>query len=325
MTARLATIALGLGLSGIAAPVIAGSTTRTPSQTGTAPPTRHEYSVLDAARESLFGDPYADPERWQPLSLGTFFTEGWDDPWIGPPRGEGGAPRQSWLNAFNGVFYRLANSSFGWAHDGGDAYSGTLTLFTPFSRRFEVEEEIPFIVSSPGSGGDRHNAFGDFAITPRFILSETQDVTQSFNLTFRTPTGDIENGTGVASITPDYEFWANVWRGLVVRGGASLAIPYNHDGVRKAGARTTFTANLSAGYYFTPPDLTPVGDLVWYVSTNLSQPTDGRGASTTTLTFTPGFRTHLAGEWYLLGGVEVPATSPQPFDYQVLGALIKVF
>jgi len=107
--------------------------------------------------------------------------------------------------------------------------------------------------------------------------------------------------------------------------GAALAVPYNHDGIRKAGARTTFLGNLSAGYYFTPHDLTPVGDLVWYVSTNLSQPTDDRGLSTTTLTFTPGFRTHLGRNWFLFGGVEVPATKPEPFDYQVLGELLKVF
>jgi len=105
----------------------------------------------------------------------------------------------------------------------------------------------------------------------------------------------------------------------------ALTAPYNKDGVRKAGARTTFLGNLAAGYYFTPHDLTPVGDLVGYVSTNLSQPTDNRGLNTTTVSFTPGFRTHLGWNWILFGGVEVPATKPEPFDYQALGELLKVF
>ena len=74
----------------------------------------------------------------------------------------------------------------------------------------------------------------------------------------------------------------------------------------------------------------PIGDLVWYVSTNLNQLTDGEIAGTevpndTTVTFTPGFRTHLGANFYLLGGVEVPATNPKPFDYQVLAALMKVW
>jgi len=40
---------------------------------------------------------------------------------------------------------------------------------------------------------------------------------------------------------------------------------------------------------------------------------------------TPGFRTHLGQNWYLLGGVEVPVTEPKPFDYQLLTGLMKVF
>jgi hypothetical protein len=33
----------------------------------------------------------------------------------------------------------------------------------------------------------------------------------------------------------------------------------------------------------------------------------------------PGVRTHLGANWYLLGGVEVPVTSPKALDFQVLG------
>lgn len=327
MTTRSWTLALGLGLAAMIALPTSGGATE-PSELDT-PPTldRQEYSLLSAARESLFGDPYTHPERWRPLSFGTFFTEGWDEPWINPPRGRGGAPRQSWLNAFNGVFYRLVNFPFNWVHNGDlNSYTGTINLFTPLSRRFEMEWTIPYIVSSRGADGDRHNHFGDFAVTPRFLLSETESFTQSFNLTFRTPTGDLDNRNSVASVTPEYEFWTNCWRGLVVRGGAALSIPYNREGLHEAKARTTFLGNLAAGYYLTPHDLTPLGDLVWYVSTNLSHPTDDRaGPNTTTVSFTPGFRTHLGWNWFLFGGVEVPVTNPEPFDYQVIGELLKVF
>jgi hypothetical protein len=157
------------------------------------------------------------------------------------------------------------------------------------------------------------------------MLSETRDLTQSFNVTFRTPTGDTDTGSSIAAVSPTYEFWANWWRGLVVRGGAGMSVPYNHTGTREVGARTAFLGNLSAGYYFTPHDLTPVGDLVGYVATNLTQLTDDRGPATTTLTFTPGFRTHMGANWYLLGGVELPATQPEPFDFQILAGLMKVF
>jgi hypothetical protein len=82
----LAAIVIGITLT--ASPALARSSTP------------GSYSLRDTIGESLFGDVYAEPSRWQPLSAGTFFTEGWRRPWTSPPAGEGGAPRQGWLNAF---------------------------------------------------------------------------------------------------------------------------------------------------------------------------------------------------------------------------------
>src|SRR2546428_3321862 len=102
----------------------------TPAE-GASEPARARYSLWNAAGESVFGDAYSHPERWRPLSVGTFFTEGWDQPWVGPPRGGGGAPRQSWLNAFNGAFYRTVHTTGGWAPDRGGAYKRSPARYTP--------------------------------------------------------------------------------------------------------------------------------------------------------------------------------------------------
>ncbi len=284
--------------------------------------------VVDAAIESLTGDVYAQPSSWRPLSLGTLFSEGWDQAWASPINGSGGAPRQGWIGAADGVFYRLGIGTFSYAHDAGengDAYNGGVTLYTPLSRRFELRYDFPAIVSSKGSTDSYHTAVGDLAITPRVILSESQDFTQSLGVAFRTPTGDDTNGNGIAAITPGYEFWSNPWAKLVVRGGATMAIPYGHDSFADSGARNTFGAQLAAGYYFTDHDATPFGDLVFDVGTTLSQATDNRGPHTTTLLITPAFRTHLGSNWYLLAGVDVPVTSPQPYDVQPTVGLMKVF
>jgi hypothetical protein len=51
-------------------------------------------STLDVILESLFDDVYS-PEaqaRWTPLPLRTSFTEGWDQPYVVPTSGSGGAP-----------------------------------------------------------------------------------------------------------------------------------------------------------------------------------------------------------------------------------------
>jgi len=280
-------------------------------------------SFLGVVGKSLAGDVY-DPARWHELSLGTFFTEGWNEAWASGPNGEGGAPRQGWLNAYDGVFYRLFLFTFNWAHqDSNDGYVAGLTAYAPLNRRFQLRFDIPFFVSEPG-GGQRETGFGDFQVTPRFLLSETVNFSQSLDLTFRTPTGSQRTGNDIGAFSPVYNFWWNAVGGLVVRGGIGGFVPFTD----RAG--NAFLGNLAVGYYFTPHDLIPIGDLVWYVATNLNQLTDSEIAgtqvpNTTTLTFTPGFRTHLGANFYLLGGVEVPVTHPKPFDYQVLAALMKVW
>lgn len=206
-------------------------------------------------------------------------------------------------------------------HNGNRSTAG-LTLYSPLNARFELRLDVPFIASNrAGADNDYHTNFGDLQITPRVLISESRNFTQSFNVTFRVPSGSEDNGNGFGAITPAWEFWWNAWSKLVVRGGLGFVLPYT-DGDRVGNA---FIGNLAVGYYFTPHDFTPLGDLVFYLSANLIQPMSDRAPRNTLLTRTPGFRTHLGANWYLLGGVEVPVTSPRPFDVQVLGGLMKVF
>jgi hypothetical protein len=289
---------------------------------------KKDMNLFDVIMDSLAGDVYA-PGRWKPLPFATFFSEGWDEPWAGGPNGQGGegAPRQGWLNDQDGVFYRLAIAKFGYSHDvgNGDEWTSSISVFTPFNRRFELRWDIPMILSNRGDTDRYHVSSPDFQLTPRFALSETENSAQSFDVTFRMPTSDTINGQGEAAVTPIYNFWVNPWEAFVTRGGVGFGIPYGHQSVNELDARTTFLANLALGYYLTPHEMAPVGDLALYVSTNLTSAIDHRGPNTTTLTLTPGFRLHLGWNWYGLGGVEVPVTHPEPFDYQVLGGLMKVW
>lgn len=305
----------------LAAGIVAGMTTLAHADDG-------EQSCGDVMLQSLAGDVYGHPERWRELSLGDFFTEGWDRSWVSPPNGDGGAPRQGWLNADDGVFYRLGIATFGWASsfgDHGDQYTGGTTFYFPLNQRFEFRLDIPMFVANKGTGTDMSISAGDFAVTPRFLLTETKNFTQSLDVTLRAPTGDEKNFQHVAAVSPVYNFWWNAWQGLVVRGGTGGFFPYNHIGTREVGARPAFLGDFAVGYYFTDHDLTPIGDLVFYAATNLAYLTNNAGPNTTTVTITPGFRTHLGDDFYLLGGIELPVTEPSPFDYQLLGGLMKVF
>jgi len=100
---------------------------------------------------------------------------------------------------------------------------------------------------------------------------------------------------------------------------------FGHESIREENARTAFAGNLAAGYYFTPHDAAPLGDLVFHVGTTLTQLTDNRGPNTTTLVFTPGFRDYLGANFYLLAGIDLPVTHPEPFAYQPTVGIMKVF
>jgi len=49
--------------------------------------------------EQLTGDAYAE-ERWRPLALGSFFTEGWFEPWAGGPAALDNTDRKRFADAY---------------------------------------------------------------------------------------------------------------------------------------------------------------------------------------------------------------------------------
>ncbi|MBV8313150.1 MAG: hypothetical protein JO344_22415, partial [Planctomycetaceae bacterium] len=80
---------------------------------------------LEVIRRSLTDSIYepADQARWTPLPLATFFTEGWDQPFVLPTtggggfKGSGGSPRFGWFNDFGGTNYRAWFFEFFYANN----------------------------------------------------------------------------------------------------------------------------------------------------------------------------------------------------------------
>jgi hypothetical protein len=306
----------------VPAPAFSGPPERVPN----AP--RIEMGLLDTITESLFGDVYAEGS-WRPLSLSTFFSEGWFEPWAAAPAGrEGLTPRHGWLGSFDGVFYRLWFTTFGYANDvntsfRGNRYTGTYSIFLPLSRRFEVLFDVPFVVSN-GTKDPRRgytSQFGDLAITPRFLLSETAATTQTLALAIRTPTGQPSTGNGNMGLTPRYEFWTNPVGPWVLRGSSGFFVPTNKA---ESHAQTAAVGGLALGRYFTPHDV-PFGDLVFYVESNYLVPLDGGASRSTLVSAGPGTRFHIANDFYFLATWDFPLTGNRPDQYLLQVAILKVF
>jgi hypothetical protein len=307
-------------------------------------PLRVEMSYFDAAVESLFGDAYA-PGQWRPLSLGSFFSEGWREPWVGGPAGVNGTtPRHGWLGGFEGVFYRLWLTPFTYRNNlskpySGEQYAGNFVIFLPLNRRFELAFNVPYVIANGTEDPNRghRSDFGDLTVGTRFLMSESEALTQTFNLDIRTPTGQVETGNNVMALTPRYEMWANPFGSWVLRGGAGINVPLNKNdqrpgpipqpgggfGFGRSTSQTAFTGGMALGRYFTPHDV-PFGDLVLYVNTNFIVPLED-GGEPTYVGVGPGTRFHIANNYFFLSYAEVPVVGPRPYDYQFQAAILKVF
>jgi Putative MetA-pathway of phenol degradation len=313
-----------------------------PGDAGTGPPTSAgpvaTSGPLDTALESLFGEaPIAD---WTPLSFATLFTQGWNQPFVFSPASDGGALRQEWINAANGVFYRQWVLDYNFrdhATPSGNRDIGTWSIFAPLSRRLEMFISIPFVDyhavanSPPAAGGqgvlnphDRsptysHQAtFGDITITPQVMLSETKNTSIMSILAIRTPTGSLSAGDGKTSIGPQIQFWQGLPNRWVVRGGAGPTIPLS-----STGSHTTFDTNLTIGRFLTLDEVRFFKEFTVWVAVNNSAAMDHSGPAADTLTILPGIRFRIAKDTWFLYGVEIPLVAPRDEDFGMYFRLVR--
>jgi hypothetical protein len=291
----------------------------------------HRTKVGGVILESIFGKP--DPNAWRPLLLSTFFSEGWLEPWVPSPSGSGGAPRQGWINAADGNLYRVGLFTFGYGDNRapkGDDYLGSFTLCTPFSRRLLLITNIPFVIhnaavsglpieepdENTGRASRNQTGFGDISFTPRVLLHETRDFSLTAELSVLTPTGN-SGVAGKPALTPAVQFWDNFADRWEVRGGLGILVP------TQRGADTELISQLAIGQTLTDHDVPLIGDFTYYLSTVVNTPTSN--GDLTRVALTPGIRSHLGHNWFLLAGLQVPVTKERTTDLGFIFRLMKAW
>jgi hypothetical protein len=288
------------------------------------------YPYSQVILESICGKP--DPDTWRPLTCSTLFSEGWLEPWVPSPNGSGGAPRQGWINAADGNLYRLSFFTFAQAFNQGskgNAYLGAYTIFLPFSRRLDLIVNVPFVLrNSAGSGlpiisptglmqpSKNHTTFGDLSFTPRVLVHETKDFSLTAEMAVLVPTGN-QPLAGKTALIPNVSFWNNFAGRWVIRGGIGDYIPLG------GGGSDALISQLAIGQTLTDHDVPLFGDFTWYVSTVVNTPL--RDGQHTSVTLTPGMRTHLGRDWYFLAGLPTPLTSQRIGDLGMIFWFMKAW
>ncbi len=295
------------------------------------PATRVELGIFDTILESIFGQP--DPNSWRPLPLSTLFSEGWNEAWVPSPNGSGGAPRQGWINAADGNLYRLSFLTFAQGFNNGskgDGYLGSYTLFAPLNRRLNLIINVPFVLRNNAVTGlpiidpNRTGAsnpksttgFGDLSFTPRVLLHETKDFSLTGELSVLTPTGTRPIAGKTTILTPAVAFWNNFAGGWVLRGGLGLGIPTN-------GSGDNLISQLAIGQTLTDHNVPLFGDFTYYLSTVVNTPL--ANGNQTSVTLTPGLRTHVGNDWYFLAGLPVPVTYSRTADLGMIFWFMKAW
>ncbi len=299
---------------------------------GMVPPgTRVEMGLFDTFTESVFGKP--DPDTWRPLPVWTLFSEGWHEAWVPSPSGSGGAPRQGWINAMDGNMYLLWFFTFAGGSNQahmGNAFLGSYTLLMPLSRRLMLITNIPFVLRNNAVSGlpvidpnqpsvttsRRHSGFGDISFTPRILLHETQDFSLTAELSVLTPTG-TQPLAGKSSLTPAIGFWTNFPGGWVIRGGLGDLI------ATQGGGNNTLISQLAIGQTLTAHDVPLFGDFTYYLSTVVNTPLSS--GDQTSVTLTPGIRTHLGRDWYFLAGLPTAVPRGRVPEYGMIFWFMKAW
>jgi hypothetical protein len=233
----------------------------------------------------------------------------------------------------DGNLYRLNFLTFAQAFNQGpkgNAYLGAYTLYTPLSRRLELITNIPFVVRNSASSGQpiinptnpsaptfkSHTTFGDMSFTPRVLLHETQDFSLTAEVAVLVPTGR-QPLEGKTALVPAFGFWNNFAGGWVIRGGVGDLIPLGGGGV------DTLISQLAIGQTLTDHDVPLFGDFTWYVSAVVDTPLSHRHG--TSMTLTPGMRSHLGNDWYFLAGVPTPVTNERIGDIGMIFWFMKAW
>ena len=297
--------------------------------------------TLEVIRESIFGE--ASTDQWRPLAFSTFFTEGWDQPYVKSPEGTNGAPKQNWFGSPDGIFSRLVTvdffytngmtkntglllSPFSWApvkpNTIGDQHwvIGAISIF-PLNQRLELLVVAPFIASNTtGPTGHSVANFGDLTISERFRLVEQRNFTLQALLTERTPTGQTVNGNDINYITPSVELWWNFAPKWVFRGGTGVNIDTG-----RTSATDTYMNNAAIGRYLTSRDAPIFKQMVAHVATSTMTDVLGRKGHITEIYVAPGIRFALDRDsnWAVLTAMQIPVAGPRPYAFQLNFAILR--
>ena len=259
------------------------------------------------------GDP-VKPGR-QDITLGNFFSVGWNEPWQKYPRGQG-TPDMSLLRVQTNFLAQLFRTDLAIQENRAENSVSDNTLLTgtleyAFNRRFMLALIGNYRWLDSRAGED--NEGGAVAAFARFQLLENRNLSLAFTFRAGLPNHDLRE----KNTTLGFAFAG--WQDLEPLGLGRTGLYYHVQeetlaGPAKPGARhNALTYDISLARTWTKPDAW-LGNATTFVEGYGRTDLDGEVKGQTLITITPGVRATIAHRHIVMAGVEFPLTDERPFD-----------
>jgi hypothetical protein len=278
----------------------------------------------------------AQQSRPEDLTLGNFFSAGWDDEWAMQQRATG-TPNLSLLKVQTNFMEREFRANYYFENNVASSATKNLTDFDTliawsFNRRLMLEITGAYQWTDPRTGVREDG--GQPGLVGRVQMIDTESSSYSFNFKFAAPNQEL----GVTQSTfsygaagfEDLAYWFGVDR-------VGLYYSFLFDSL--AGPVAAGTKLNDIGYDITlaktvtGPETPLVGNMTFFVENYAQTDLDGSHAGRTLVSVTPGVRFNLGkcngvnmgkDNWIMLG-TDIPVSEYKPWDAIYRFTYIKNF
>jgi hypothetical protein len=276
----------------------------------------------------------ADPP---PLTLGNFFTAGWDEDFT-RRSSEGRAPDLALLRVQTNFMEREVRVNYAYTNNIHNAKQENLTsldyfLAYAFNRRFMLEvlgneQWVDGRGKNPDLSGPTARLVG------RVQLVSTAESSYSFN--FQTIAPDNSLGQHQTTLSYGLAGFEDLTNRLgLYRVGLYYSVLFDSlAGPHGKGAKQDDVQyDITVAKTLTAPDTPWVGNFTLFLEAFAQTDLDGDRSGTTLVSLTPGFRFNLGKvpgikvgiDNWLMGGVDIPLSGPKPWDAVYRFTYIKNF
>jgi len=262
------------------------------------------------------------PDQPSNLTLSNFFTEGWNQEWTHRYT-PGGAPDMALLHVttnflerefrFDSYQQRNLRSDSNRSVDFVDAL-----VAYGLNRRFMLEVVSNYVWKNAQPGGTSSDGASG-ALVGRVQLVDVPGSSLAFNLKVTSPNeGVVPSGTANNKETTFFPALAG-WQDLTCYGLKRVGLYYSigpetYVGPSNAGQKhNDLVYDVSVAKTWTEPNVPCFGNFTTFVELYNTTNLDGTDNGDNAANVTPGFRVTLFPKNILMGGIDLPVSSPNDF------------